>query len=216
MSEPIQIAIISAGLAALVNSIFQVINKIIDNREKRRSEQISAEIELREKKEQTYIAAIGRLLQIRRGFDFTSEDVNRREKIKKMIEDDDAKFAEYAPKLRLYASDKIFNYYISLAEGFRSFAYASQYGPRLFENTKTAFSNNIILLSHLMQQDLGYRVFNKGIDTVNCPKCRTKHDIVSGCPKCGLSFEEHIEYAQKDLMKKWEEAAKESEHGEEK
>lgn len=36
MNESVQIAIISAGLAALINCIFQIVNKLIDNAKERR------------------------------------------------------------------------------------------------------------------------------------------------------------------------------------
>lgn len=36
MNESIQIAIISAGLAALINCLFQLVNKLIDNAKERR------------------------------------------------------------------------------------------------------------------------------------------------------------------------------------
>ena len=34
------------------------------------------------------------------------------------------------------------------------------------------------------------------VDSVNCPECYTKHDIVEKCPKCGMTFEELQEKAE--------------------
>lgn len=43
MNESIQIAIISAGLAALINCVFQLVNKLIDN-----SKELSLYVEKKE------------------------------------------------------------------------------------------------------------------------------------------------------------------------
>ena len=73
MNETVQIAIISAGLATLINCMFQFVNKLIDNAKERRQDQDKKIEEYIEKKEKVYIAALQRLIQIRYGFDYTRE-----------------------------------------------------------------------------------------------------------------------------------------------
>lgn len=190
MSEGIQIALISAGLAALVNCIFQLINRLLDNRnakEERNNKKIDDFIE---KKEAVYIAAIDRLLQIRRGFDYTREMIMHDKVLQEAIDKSNDAYVEIAPKLRLYSTDKIFNQFMNLSR-FAQFSYARENGPRLFENSKVAFEANVVILSRLMQEDLGIRKMNTGHDTIICPECAKEHDIISKCPKCGMTFEQY-------------------------
>lgn len=195
MKDTIQIAIISAGLAALINCIFQLVNKLIDNAKERRENDSKKLNSYIEKKEEVYIAAIERLLQIRRGFDYTREMISRDDKIRATIDNDNVQFAKISPKLRLYSTDKIFNMYYQLAF-FARFSYAPQNGPRLFENVKWAYDTQIILLSRLMQEDLGYRKLDAEHDMIVCPECTTQHDIISKCPKCGMTYCELQKRAQ--------------------
>ena len=69
------IAIISAGLATFVNCLFQLVNKVLDNHKENKREQKTQLNEYILKKETIYISAIDRLLQIRRGFDYTRKDI---------------------------------------------------------------------------------------------------------------------------------------------
>ena len=111
MTETIQVAIISASLAALINCIFQILNRLIDLK-KASADKAEEEARLyKEKKEQVYIAALDRLLQIRRGFDYTLDDAMRNKRLKEMIDNQNQIFIEISPKLRLYAPDNIFNQY---------------------------------------------------------------------------------------------------------
>lgn len=96
-------------------------------------------------------------------------------------------FAEISPQLRLYSSDKIFNKYYELAT-YARFSYAPKNGPRLFENSKWAYDMQITLLARLMQEDLGYRKYNIQHDMIICPECNCEHDIVSKCPRCGMTY----------------------------
>lgn len=53
MNESIQIAIISAGLAALINCVFQLVNKLIDNSKENKDKEdkeLSLYVEKKEKK----------------------------------------------------------------------------------------------------------------------------------------------------------------------
>lgn len=196
MNETIQIAIISAGLATLINCIFQLVNKLIDNSKENKENKDKKKSLYIDKKEKVYIAAIGRLLQIRRGFDYTREMVNHNKQILANIEKENMEFSKIAPQLRLYSTDKIFNKYLVLAK-YASFAYAPQTGPRLIVNSKWAYDMQITLLARLMQEDLGYRKYNTDYDVINCPECGCRHDMISKCPQCGLTFD--------DLQKKIEE-----------
>lgn len=204
MTEPLQIAIISAGLAALINCIFQIANKIIDLKQTKATKEEKRAGAYHEKKEQVYIAALDRLLQIRRGFDYTSNDVLHNNQLQEMVNKQNQDFVEIAPKLRLYAPDNIFNQYQRLAS-WGKFAYASSQGPRLFEESKRAYDLQITLLARRMQDDLDYRKYNQVQDTIQCPDCGTIHDIVGKCPTCGMTYErlqiraeEIFNQAQKD------------------
>ncbi|MBE6702667.1 MAG: hypothetical protein E7585_04555 [Ruminococcaceae bacterium] len=190
-TQTIIIALISAGLAALVNCIFQIINKIIDYRRADRMDKQDDEKEYISKKEKIYIAALDRLLHIRRGFDYTREMARLHKNLQEEIEKSNAAFCEIAPQLRLYSTDKIFNEYQRLAM-FSIYAYAPANGPRLIENGKWAYSAQITLLARQMQEDLGYRKYNKACDRVRCPTCGAEHDMIAKCPDCGLSYEEML------------------------
>lgn len=195
MNESVQIAIISAGLAALINCIFQIVNKLIDNAKERRDNSDRRKELYIEKKEQVYVAAIGRLLQIRRGFDCNREEAIRSNKIRDNIDKENIAFAEISPQLRLYASDKIFNKYQELAS-YSHFAYAPAEGPRLIENSKWAYDIQVTILARMMQEDLGYRKYNIEHDMIICPECGCEHDIISKCPNCGVTYKELQEKAQ--------------------
>lgn len=203
MGEQIQIALISAGFATLVNCFFQLINRFWDmhNREKQLDKK-KAEIFLK-KKEAVYIAAIDRLLQIRRGFDYTRETIIHNRKLQEKIDKDNNDYAKIAPKLRLYAPDKIFNQFINLSR-FAQYSYVSETEPRLIENSKKSFETSIMILSRLMQDDLGIRKMNDGNDMINCPDCNKVHDVISKCPKCGMTFEQYQIIIQQSLAQAFE------------
>lgn len=213
MNESIQIAIISAGLAALINCLFQLVNKLIDNAKERR-ENISKELATyKEKKEKTYIAAIGRLLQIRRGFDYTREMVIRSNQLRDYIAKENRVFAEISPQLRLYATDKIFNKYHELA-AYARFSYAPQNGPRLMEDSKWAYDTQITLLARLMQEDLGYRKYSFEHDMIICPECNCEHDIVSKCPQCGMTYSQ-LQMRMQEILNQMQEMQNNEEVNEE-
>lgn len=189
MNDTVIIAIISAGLSALINCIFQLVNKLIDNSKERCKKNNTELEEYKKKKEQVYIAAIGRLLEIRRGFEFTREQVIMDVKMMDDIKKKSAAFAEISPQLRLYAPNSIFNEYYKLAT-YSRFAYAPRNGPRLIENSKWAFDTSITILAQLMQEDLGYRKLTSEYVPIVCPNCHTEHDIYSVCPSCKMKYGE--------------------------
>ena len=189
MTETVQVAIISAGLAALINCIFQIINKLVDLKKASIDKEEEEAKMYKEKKEQVYIAALDRLLQIRRGFDYTSDDYMKWEKVRERLDTENSTFITISPKLRLYASDRIFREYQKLAL-WSKYSFAPLNGPRLFENSKWAFDAQITLLAHLMQAELGYRKEGDEQDTVQCPDCGAVQDIVLRCPNCGMTYEQ--------------------------
>lgn len=189
MTETVQVAIISAGLAALINCIFQIINRLVDLKKASIDKEEEEAKMYKEKKEQVYIAALDRLLQIRRGFDYTFDDYMKWEKVRERLDTENSTFITISPKLRLYASDRIFREYQKLAL-WSKYSFAPLNGPRLFENSKWAFDAQITLLAHLMQAELGYRKEGDEQDTVQCPDCGAVHDIVLRCPNCGMTYEQ--------------------------
>lgn len=189
MTETVQVAIISASLAALINCIYQLINKLIDLKKESNDKNAEEAKLYKEKKEQVYIAALDNLLQIRRGFDYTFNDYVESKKIREMLDTENSTFIKIAPKLRLYASDRIFREYQKLSL-WSKYSYASMNEQRLSENSKRAFNVQVTLLAHLMQAELGYRTDEDEQDSVQCPDCGTVHDIVIRCPKCGMTYEQ--------------------------
>ena len=198
MNEPILIAIISAGLSALITCVFQLVNKLIDSRQESRQKKDSELASYKEKKEKVYIAAIGRLLQIRRGFDVTHENVILNDELKEEIHKCNVEYVEIASQLRLYASDLIFTEYYRLTT-YSRFAYAPQTGPRLLENSKLAYDTQIVILARLMKEDLGYRKLTSEYQPFICPKCKKEHDLFSKCPSCGMTFSELKKALHKSL-----------------
>ena len=93
MNNPIVIAIISAGLSAFVTCTFQMINKFIDMKKEKRDKEEKERI-YSEKKEQVYIAVLDRLLQVRRGFDYSKEFVERNDEYKKWLDEQNQKYME--------------------------------------------------------------------------------------------------------------------------
>lgn len=92
MSDKILIAIISAGLATFVNCLFQLVNKVLDNHKENKREQKTQLNEYILKKETIYISAIDRLLQIRRGFDYTRKDIINNKEYQEEIKKIKSKF----------------------------------------------------------------------------------------------------------------------------
>lgn len=201
MNESIQLAIISAGLAAFVNCIFQLINKVIDNRKEHYKSIEKKNDEYKTKKEMVYIAALQRLLQISQGFEYTREMLIKDGVLKEKIDKENLEFSTISPQLRLYATDKIYNSYRNLAK-FTKFAYASENIPRLSPEGKLAFDMQTTLLARRMQEDLGYRGYDTMPDTIRCPNCACEHDIIAKCPSCGLTFEELCRKLQQILENK--------------
>lgn len=200
MDNSILIVVISAGLGALVNCLFQLIYKILDLYKANKEKAEEKKDTYISKKEEVYIAALDRLLQVKRSFDYTQEDILLHDNLKKMANKQSQEFMTIAPKLRLYASDNIFNQYQNLML-FSRYSYVPENAPRLMEEAKEIYSIQITLLARCMQEDLGYRQYSKELDMIQCPKCKTMHDIVGTCPKCKMTYKQLQEILQQNISK---------------
>ncbi len=199
MSETIIVALIGAGVGTLVACAFQLINRILDYKNEERIRKRDEKKSYEEKKEEVYIAAIERLQQVRHGFDVTQEDLSFNKKLADEIQERELAFAPLAAKLRLYASDEIFFEYYRLMS-YARYAFAPRNGPRLLENSKEAFSQQVLILSRRMQADLGIRDYNEGNTEIKCPECETHHDAFEKCPKCGMSYTEYMRRMQMSAL----------------
>lgn len=185
MSQTIIIALISAGLASLVNCIFQLINKIFDNRREEINYKRNEKKEYLKKKEEVYASAIERLLELKVGFDYSRSDLLHNKNKIKQIDESNYRYLKTASLLRIYSTDEIFNMYSRLSK-FSKFSYSD--GPRLFEEYKQIYDCNITILARLMQEDLGYRKLNDIKEMIICPECGNEHDVYSKCAKCNMSY----------------------------
>lgn len=131
-----------------------MISHLLDSRDIEKVQNNKKIDALFEKKEAVYMAAIDRLLQIRRGFDYTRETIILHDKnIQEEIDKNNSAYAKIAPELRLYATDKIFNQFMKLSR-FAKYSYSSASGLRLIENSKEAFDISVMILACLMQEVL--------------------------------------------------------------
>lgn len=179
-------AIISAGLGALVAGIFQLINKIIDNKKEKKLMVEQEKKDFNQKKEQAYINAIRKLLFIRRGFDITLDMMATNKNLYEELNDESKTFVTTDPTIRLYASDAIYRQFYKL-NSYKIYAYTNSW--RLFEEAKAAFDIKVNILSRLMQKDLGYRKYDEEPDNIECPNCGKEHDAFVTC-NCGLTYEQ--------------------------
>ena len=195
MNTEIEIALISAGIGAIISGIFQLVNRVLDDRKEIRKDKKEEKHNYDAKKEEVYIAAIERLQQVRYGFDITRDDLWADNELDKEIHDKEHEFETVSARLRLYSSDEIFGEYYRLMF-YARYAYAPQHGPRLMENAKEIFSQQVLILSRRMQADLGYREYNNDNTMIICPSCLEKHDAFGNCPKCGMKYTEYMRRQQ--------------------
>lgn len=189
MTETIILAVISAGLASLVNCIFQLINKRIDNKKEEDMYKRNENREYLRKKEEIYAEAIQRLLEIKKGFNYIYLDLIDDYKELEKINKSNDRFLKIAPLIRLYATDEIFDIYYKL-ESFKKYSYSN--GRRLGGDFYIKYDSYITILSKLMQGDLGYRKLNNESMEIICPECEEQHDIYSKCPKCGMTYSDFV------------------------
>lgn len=184
----ITIVMISAGLAALINCIFQLVNKILDGNKENKIYQRSGRKEYLRKKEEVYIAAIERLLEIKVGFNYTRSDIILGN-MKDRIDQSNNEYFNIASRIRIYATDEIYDMYCNLAQ-YSKYSYSD--GRKLIESSKRYYDFSLTILSRIMQDDLGYRELNSVKEMISCPDCGTEHDAYAKCPKCNLSYSDAI------------------------
>ena len=190
MNEIITV-LISAGTGAFISGIFALISKKIDNSRLKAERQERRKDSFYSEKKDAYLKALNKLLYLKKGFSITSEQLRiytplseeRKEEIKELKNVDSC--------LRLYTSDRVFDFYYKLIHNYKRFAYASENDARLTEESKVKFDCSVTMLSRLMQEDLGYRQYDdsEGLWQITCPVCSREHDFVKTC-KCGLTYEE--------------------------
>ena len=188
MNEAVVIAIISAGFAAFINCVFQIVNRAIDLFQSKRNEKKGKEKTVLKEREAIYIAALDRLLFIRRGFDFTVEQLASNDILQKEWDESNERYTSIPAKMRLYASDKVFREFLGLLV-FSRYSFSPASCSKLAEESKWAFNTQITLLAQHMQEDLGIREYGLSHDVIKCPKCGAIHDISEPCPKCNMSYE---------------------------
>lgn len=201
--EMFTLIISSAGVSALVTGGFEIIKHFIEQREVKRDREYKRENDFIKNKEATYLAALDRLVQIRKAMEYTHENVQSDEGLKDEYLKNESEFRREAARIRLYSSDAIYSMYSTLAS-YSRFAYIPKDGKRLTENSKWAYDAQVIRLSRLMQEDLGIRNFSeKNNEIVVCPECGSKHDAFGQCPKCGMTrqqLEERIMETNKQIL----------------
>lgn len=185
-------ALISAGVGAGIVVLKDIIVKIIDCIKSKNISTQQLESEYRDKKEKVYIEAINFLSFIRMGFDYTTEDLNKSSELIRTYKEQVNRYNNVSASIKLYSTDKIIFEFEELKK-YIKYSFVKPSGERLLEESKISFSNKILILSRLMQKDLGIRELS-GSDNLEliCPNCGTKHDHVDKCPKCNLTVEEAL------------------------
>lgn len=196
MDNPIIIALISAGTAALITGIINILTKVIDNHSKKAERQENKISKYYEEKKNAYIQALNKLFSIKRGLSITTEDLRKSTELYKQVNEERRDLKYVDSFFRLYSSDKVFNFYFSLLQKYSPYSNVSESSWRLSEDSKAKFDTGIFVLSRLMQEDLGYRDYDPEATMIKCPKCGKEHDFVNTC-KCGLTFSQ----LQEELLK---------------
>jgi hypothetical protein len=188
MGEKVWIALISAGTGALVVEIFKIVGKKMDRHYEKDRDEKNRKDKFLEKKEEVYLEALQRLLHLKEMLAYSYEKILEIPELKERMKENDEKFRLVAPKLRLYASDKIYGEYFELATLFFNKPPKAIVDKTSIEN----FDTRINILSRKMQEDLGYRKYDSEIIKIICPKCETEHDAFIKCPDCGMTYEETL------------------------
>lgn len=184
--------LISAGVGAGIVVLKEVIFKIIDCCNSKHKFKQQCETQYQEKKEKVYIEAINILSFIRMGFDYTQNDLLKSPALKEQYTNEVLRYNNVAALIKLYATDKIMFAFEELFQ-YKKFSFAALNSERLFEESKKEFFFKILILSRMMQKDIGIRKLD-GADNLElvCPNCKTKHDHIDKCPKCGKTYEEAL------------------------
>lgn len=200
-TETIVLILSSAGTATLITCIFEVIKSLVKRHQEVKDRELKKQEIFLKNKEAAYLSALDRLIQIRKGLDYTRENIALSKELQENFRRQEEAFEHEASKIRLYSSDKIFDLYHMLSN-YASYAYAPQNGPRLIENSKWVFDAQIIMLARYMQEDLGIRKFSTDNNQkIKCPRCGFEHDIFGKCPDCGMDRNE-LEKMIEDMNKK--------------
>ena len=161
MPESVLVALVSAGTGALIVLIGNIITQIIlIIREKEKEEKHDRDSFLA-KKEEAYINALDILLFIKRGFDITKEQLKLYPNLSKEMSEKSRDLNDLSPKIKLYASDSVFNSFNALKDQYQKYSFANEEGWRLFEDSKADYLNKVNNLSRLMREDLGFRKLEK-------------------------------------------------------
>lgn len=124
-----------------------------------------------------------------------------------MIKEINENAPELSAKMKLYASDEVFNLYYQLSQ-FGKYAFTQSIGQsRLTEDGKGIFSMYTTILARMMQEDMGYREYIGNPETVICPNCGREHDAYKTC-KCGMTVPKTLEKLGEGLRLVWEENQK--------
>lgn len=188
MGEKVWIALISAGTGALVGEIFKIVGKKMDRCYENDRDEKNRKDKFLEKKEEVYLEALQRLLHLKEMLAYSYEKILEITELRERMKENNEKFRLIAPKLRLYASDKIFDEYFKLASLF----FNKHPKAVTDEMSINFYDTRINILSRMMQEDLGYRKYDPEVIKIICPKCKKEHDAFIKCPGCGMTYEETL------------------------
>ena len=155
-----------------------------------------------EEKKYIYIEALKKLAALRSGFDITYDFPYNNEQINNMIKDINQNAQELSAKIRLFASDEVFDVYSQLASG-RRYAFTHNEGPKISSFDKKRLEIYVTLLARLMQKDLGFREYLEEPEMIKCPDCGFFHDAYTTC-KCGMTWKETMVKVGEEMRQSWE------------
>ncbi len=191
MENEIFIALIVAGSTLLGTLIGVITQPLLQFLSKHQDEQIDKrkwdrdlKFKEHERKRQLYIDALWLLREIQIGFDIDGDMLFQQATITKAIDDVRAKAQNFLPELMLVSNIVIFDTFNELLK-YSNFTYTGADQSKLFEESKTEFSNLRVKLSRLMQIDLGIKHDKTLFKKAKCSKCSAKLKGQSICPKCG-------------------------------
>ncbi len=198
MPETIIIAIISAGLGALVSFVGSIIFKLIEIRSNRKDKieerKNNNEDKYIEKKCEAYSKALNYLIYLKKTFRISKEEMVNNQETREMVNEAYSEVKNSSAAIRLYASDDVFNFYESLVDKYHPFSFTNKQ-EKLSEESIKSFDHYIATLSRIMRKDLGYKDIDCDTeDLIVCPKCKNKHPIYQPCKECKLSIFEYLNY----------------------
>lgn len=208
--------IVEIVLAAFASGFLSaILVKLLDIMQERRNQKIEEKMRKLKKEEEErdtyieekksiYIEALKKLVALRTGFDMTYDFPYDNKQINKMIEDINNDAFDLSAKIRLYASDEVFDVYSQLAS-WRRYAFTRSGQWRISSVDKERYAIYLTLLARLMQKDLGFREYIEEPEMVTCPKCSKKHNAYKTC-KCGMTWKETMIKIGETMRQSWEES----------